>query len=122
MSILVARAGWEAADHPIPEALLYGLVLAVVLSITWKQIIIGVTEITRIQETEPKKLNAEQCRHLAVTLRTIGIGALIPLGLKIYGYGSTIPTWIVVIWVSIAIWLEILAVRILGNNQDETEE
>ena len=57
------------------------------------------------------ELNNEQRKHLAITLRTTGIGALIPIGLKIYG--AAIPIWTVVVWVAIAISFEFLAIRIL---------
>lgn len=113
---MVAWFGWESNKlfdtHTMSESLFYGLALAGIMGILWSQILKG------IYKTE--KLNAEQCRHLAVTLRSIGIGALIPVGLKIYG--TVIPSWIVIIWGSIAIWLEILAMRILGKIRDETEE
>ena len=119
LTILVARVGWEARLHQdMPEALLYGLVFAVCVAFLFRQICIEVMGIQKAGLRQ--RLNAEQCRHLAVTLRTIGIGALIPVGLKIYG--SVTPTWIVVIWGLIAIWLETLAVRILGNIQGEAEE
>ncbi len=113
---MVGWFGWEShkslGSQTMLEWLVYGLALGVIIGILWTQILTG------IYKTE--KLNAEQCRHLAVTLRSIGIGALIPVGLKIYG--SVIPTWIVILWGSIAVWLEILAMRILGNIRGETEK
>lgn len=57
------------------------------------------------------QLNNEQRKHLAVTLRTIGIGALFPVGLRLYG--TDIPVYVVVIWSLIAIGFEALALIFL---------
>ncbi len=62
------------------------------------------------------KLNNEQRKHLAVTLRTIGIGALIPVGLKIYG--SVVPIQVVLLWGVFAVWAEILALKTLRGIQN----
>ncbi len=62
------------------------------------------------------ELNNEQRRHLAVTLRTIGIGALVPVGLQIYNSVASIQ--MVLLWSAFAVWAEILALGTLGGIQD----
>ncbi len=57
------------------------------------------------------ELNNEQRKHLAVTLRTIGIGALIPVGLQIYS--SIVSIQGVLLWGFFAVWAEILALKTL---------
>ena len=62
-------------------------------------------------------LNNEQRKHLATTLRNLGFGAFIPIGLKIYGSGINWP--IVILWIIAGIWSELLALRILGDIKDD---
>ncbi len=62
-------------------------------------------------------LNDEQRKHLSTTLRNLGFGALIPVGLKIYGSG--IEQSIVIIWCMSAFWLEVLALYILRGVQND---
>ena len=62
-------------------------------------------------------LNNEQLKHLAVTARTVGLGALAPVALRLYG--QDIEGLIVLIWTIIAIFLEWCAIRLLGYVHDD---